>query len=598
MQILKYTMIAATISFLCACGSDNKPSTPSKPTPPPAAEALTGTSAIGAPILGQLEIIDASGKKYQLVTTKEGKFEQKALKQIKAPALLKVVGAAAGKSHVLYSLLLENQKQNGIANVTPLTQLVISRITAKSAADVYTNFEDYKADFTAEKVNEAQQELKSVLSTLLKAAKVDADFNFLSSKFDANYTEFDSVLDLLDITFLADKAIVTYKPDTQLSITLNYNENWGNKTLVDDSKQNEVAQTASFIAKADKILESMLIEQDSAKYKTYLHPDAKWYGETTPEGIWQQKEEIVGEETDAIEHYRDLSLLEVTGDQYLVAFTEHFQKSKFASGGRARAWFSKNAEGKIKFLGQKLDLPVNIALTTKLSIKANETDKTPTLAIGVNGFPNLNKCKAIPSKYDNVSWFVPGLKLVDIKDYISTFDTIEITGEGINDKLVIDKIYKEVKDGEITGCHLAASQVKQPWGALRSLVIDGYPVSGGIKDNANYTIKYMKNNEAVYVETLSIGKTHAEGDVLALPKMEKLDRDAGSFSYEWKPSSPLWIDTDIWVSDINSPGSQRFAVKKGETKVSSKSLDKIDFINHSMFDNYGRSISLQYSFAK
>lgn len=127
----KISVLAGLISLaLTGCGGGDSaptptpnnpdiPSTPLEPSKPVPSNSVKGTAATGAPILGELTLLDTNGDKLSYSVTKSGKFTFDK-SEIDTPAITKAVGAAAGGSHEVYSVIIEGQD---VANVTPLTQI-------------------------------------------------------------------------------------------------------------------------------------------------------------------------------------------------------------------------------------------------------------------------------------------------------------------------------------------------------------------------------------------------------------------------------------------------------------------------------------------
>ena len=214
--MIKRTTLAVAISSLLlgGCGGSSSPTPTVKPSPViPVAPAeqgqLIGTAATGAPIKGKLTLRAVDGASTEYTVQEQGAFAFDSVADLKTPALLKIVGGSGGQAHELYSVVLKEQLAAGVVNVTPLTQLLISHATGSAASKVFEAPENYSDSLTKEKLALAQTELKQVLAKLFEAAGVETDFDLLSSKFQANYTKADAVLDLLDIQFSDDQLQAT-----------------------------------------------------------------------------------------------------------------------------------------------------------------------------------------------------------------------------------------------------------------------------------------------------------------------------------------------------------------------------------------------------
>ncbi|UWZ99611.1 hypothetical protein [Vibrio splendidus] len=583
---------------LVGCGSsDEKHSTPPTPT------IVTGVAATGAPIYGEITVLDTNGTTQEYAAVEGGnfKFEKSS---IAAPAIVKAVGAAGGGSHEIYSLILTNHQEIGVSNITPFTHILISKITGKPADEVYSDFNTYKAELTIEALQSAQQELKQVLKPLLDGANIADDFDLISSEFEANYQDIDAILDLVDITISNIGATLTYKGDTDYSVTLAWNESWSNKSFHNGAVElgpEDVKEPLTYIVAADSILESMVMQETKDEYLKYVHEDAFWFGQPK-EGMFEQLKSMLPNETDPMNRYRDFVIQEVADDDsYQLAYTECYQDSPFATCGRAKAWFAKSSDGQIQFMGRKDKLPVSVSAIIKAGF-FNPHDRTQgNWAIEVDAFPDANTvCGKIPSDYDNTSWFAGIPKLVKISDYME-LETVTVSGDGIDGNINLDSIYKEVTNGKITGCHLVDSNYGEPRGVNSfmpySLVIDGYKVAPNsvINDNAKYEVTYKyKDGSPDTNEQISIGKGKQSSDDMSKYIAELTDSrtSSGDFYMSWTRESKLATDIDVWVQEVGQPGTQRVAVPEGKTSVSATTFQATLVT----FDEYGRSISVGYTF--
>lgn len=580
-----------TLALLAGCNSSSSQ----------APKVVIGTAATGAALFGQIDVSNGSQQK-NFLSDKKGKFQLGSLDDLELPAIVKAQGSAAGGSYTLYSLITEEQKQAGIVNATPFTQLVLSRITGVDAETIFANPTAYQSQFTVEKINNAQAELKSVLENLLKAAGINTnELDFFNSPFDADYTGIDAVLDMIEVDFSSSvQAVLTYKADRSLTATLVYSSNWNNQELVDDSvTPDAIKESLNMVAVADEILEQMVLAQDEINYKNYLHADAYWYGASFEE-IFEEKEKVIPSEQTKMDRFSDFNIIDVQSDSFLLGYTEVYEDSNFASGGRAKAWFKKDGN-EYKFLGQENSLPTNIALELKYKLQRDHTSNTDTesWALGINGFPSINVCENITLSTDNTGWFgtppvLEMLKDVKLKDN-SPFPYVKaiISGPGIED-VIIDSIYKEVNNGEITGCHLAASELKSSWHYPRSIVIEGVAVTSPelMLDNSEYIVTYYNlAGQEISSETLSISKGYDANTKSLLPQLQEARLDANDFYYSWLPAK-MTTSLDVWAYNEQSI---RLAVPSGQNFVESKSMTKRSGFDHALVDNYGRSLTIAHS---
>ena len=548
---MKKAILSVVITAtLVGCGSSSSDDSKSPPK-----TTVTGVAASGAPIYGEITVLDSLGdvQKYTAIEGGSFQFEKSS---IETPAIVKAVGAAGGGSHELYSIILKSHQEIGVSNITPFTNLLISKITQKPASEVYTDFDKYKAELTLEKLDSAQQELKLVLKPLLEGANISDDFDLVSSEFEANYQDIDAILDLVDITLSETEAKLTYKGDKDYSVTLAWSEDWSNKSFHNgavDLAPEDVEEPLTYIVAADNILEEMVMEQEEEAFLAYVHEDAFWYGQPK-EGIFEQFKYNLPNEKDPMNRYKDYVIQEVANDgSYLLAYTECYQDSPYATCGRAKAWFAKDSSDDIKFMGRKDNLPLSVSAIIKAGF-FNPNDRTQgNWAIEIGGFPDANTiCSKIPANFDNTSWFAGIPKLADISKYMD-LEAITISGDGIDGSINIDSIYKEVNGEKITGCHFVDSSYGyERWDGKfmpYSLVIDGYQVDSNavINDNTSYQVTYQYKDGSKEHEQISVGKGKQPGEDMSqyIAQITESRSGSGDFYMSWTRESKLTTDTDI-----------------------------------------------------
>ncbi|MCW8332112.1 lipoprotein [Photobacterium sp. SDRW27] len=613
---MKKIILAATIATLLAgCnGGDNNNNTapinpdvpatpvePSKPVPP--SNEFRGTAAAGSAIRGELTVIDSNANSMEYVTAENGKFSF--LKDdIVAPAMIKIEGAAGGSSHEVYSIVLDGKD---VANVTPLTELLISRVTGKQAKEVFDNFDLYQTELTPEALEEAQVELKSVINPLLVAAGVPADFDLIWSEFDANYRNIDSVLDLINIRTDENGATVEYKGDSGYFAELRFNENWKGKTLSKGGIEllpEDAAEAVTYVAKADLILESMAIEKNESEYLKVVHSGAFWYGQPA-ENMFEQKESMYPNETSEMNRFKDFAITDIEDDgSYLLAYTVCYEDSAFASCGREKAWFAMEA-GEIKFMGRKDDMPFNVS-TILIARQIQGNDNNPiTWSVEIDAFPDANTvCGIMPDEYNNTAWYAGVPQLGKLSDFT---DVEKVTLTGIGERTItMDSVYKEVSEsGTITACHLVDSSYgyKNWQGEFMpySLVIDGVKLDDDefISDNNKFLVEYFKKDSGNSNEEISIGKGMESDEAMSkyFAQLDRLVNEDGNFYMSWTRESQLVTDIDAWATEVGQFGSKRVPVINNANEVSTDKLDKLKSVYLASFDNHGRAISSGFHFS-
>lgn len=621
---MKKTTVALFVTALlsgCGNSSDNNTSTnpdasTGQETPavvlPSEAGHLIGTAATGAPITGLLKLVDAEGTEFEYSVHDAGQFDFDSMSNLKTPALLQIKGASGGRGHELYSVVLQEQLEARVVNITPLTQLLISHATGVKASEVFYAPQAYMANLTKEKLDTAQVELKAILSKLFSAAGVEAEFDLLSGQFEANYTEFDAVMDLLDIEFTETEAVITYRGDTSYQVTLLYGSQWNQELLPSSVSEDDLKESLTYLEKADAILEAMVLTQDKDQYMAYVHANASWFGESG-DGVWFYKESTMGNEVDAdMDRYRDLALLSVDKDnnRFEVGFTQRLEDSQYSSGSRLQAWFEEDDQGNIKFLGEETPLPISASLVMKMESydTASTAFASNSWRIEIDAFPSMADCEkftASPSGWEfGNQAFSSGLE--DLNKFMD-LDYVLITGPGFEQPFKLDKMFKMENqgEGELPSCHLASSQYQN------SPILSGYeinydpangPEGNPVPDNSEYTLAYFRNGETspFFEKTLNIGKGASDlKEVMPfLARKATMTLDAGGFEYSWSRESDLVTDADLWVYGRygHEGAGYRISIENGKTEASSDSLPLIGNVFHSAYDPYGRIITRGYLF--
>ncbi|WP_035060527.1 hypothetical protein [Andreprevotia chitinilytica] len=133
-------LIAVAIALalpLAGCGGGGGSSTTSSSAP--SASTLSGVAATGLPIIGAtVTIKDAAGTTATIQTGNDGSytFDTKTLSTLKLPLIIKVSGGTVGgqaNSVELYSV----STTGGIANITPLSHLLLASLTGQLPADFF-----------------------------------------------------------------------------------------------------------------------------------------------------------------------------------------------------------------------------------------------------------------------------------------------------------------------------------------------------------------------------------------------------------------------------------------------------------------------------
>ncbi|MBF0220251.1 MAG: hypothetical protein HQL49_12105 [Gammaproteobacteria bacterium] len=215
-KLLLSGLLAASFILLNACGSSDDSddssaatsSTPassdattpaaSTPTAPESTAAkmatISGTVAVGAPLVGTVQGVNAAGKTSDYATiNSDGSYTLTVAEG--APYMLKAT--SSDMMEILYSYA----EQAGVANITPLTNLAIYEAYDRGNLD--TLFAQWSADSNrpdSDEVSEAATNVAMNFQNEFSGEKIAAGYNFFTTQFAADGSGIDAVLDAIDIT--------------------------------------------------------------------------------------------------------------------------------------------------------------------------------------------------------------------------------------------------------------------------------------------------------------------------------------------------------------------------------------------------------------
>jgi len=180
-------------------------------------QTLSGTAAQGTAITNAIVTLkDRNGSKITVTTgTTDGKYTMDVTGKT-PPFLLQVPAKNGG---YLYSVATAS----GTANIHPFTDLIIRNWYKVQGSDVETDFGGTSALVkvpTATDINTIEAVIKSILSTnLASVGMTNANFNLLTSSFNADGTGFDKVLDNTNVAVSTAGAVTVTATDPTTGIT-------------------------------------------------------------------------------------------------------------------------------------------------------------------------------------------------------------------------------------------------------------------------------------------------------------------------------------------------------------------------------------------
>jgi hypothetical protein len=174
MFVLRNALIA-TLLLLAACGSDDPPSQTTADSP-----TLSGTATYDETIAaGDVNGKGASGPLRTAVNSSGTNQYSISLSQLTAPYMLRYSsGTRDGQQVYLYSVAT----QSGVANITPLTTLLIAQLTGQNPEAAYNSF-GAQTSVTGAQLQTAQAKVSAYLQTALGITVQAATSSFITTPF-------------------------------------------------------------------------------------------------------------------------------------------------------------------------------------------------------------------------------------------------------------------------------------------------------------------------------------------------------------------------------------------------------------------------------
>ncbi len=242
MNLRQKTLYAALLvsgSMLLAACNDDDPKSNNTPTAPVTqTESINGVAATGKAFVGQVEVVNAQGKKSEPVTVKaDGTFSVNVPKG--APYLIRAFNNNAAETLYSYAVAA------GYANVTQLTTAALYDANAKvDVAKLYADWAKQSTQLTAASVIQSAAEVVANLKSQMLAAGLTAaevnTLNVFNYPFQPTSTnKFDNLLDQVKLNYNCTQMAcdVNYVVNGQ-PFSWNYSINTSGIVINFDPKQN------------------------------------------------------------------------------------------------------------------------------------------------------------------------------------------------------------------------------------------------------------------------------------------------------------------------------------------------------------------------
>ncbi|MBU2643258.1 hypothetical protein KKI24_01015 [bacterium] len=177
----------------CRPNDDDDPPVPNK--------FITGTAAVGAPIVGIVNVKGVNGNTASAPIDSNGKFELD-VTALASPYILFARGTVNGESVELYSTGVAD-----VINITPITNFILANALDGDPAVSYGTWNT--ASLTEVALTEATVEVRTQLDPFLTAIGIDSATDLISTPFDIGDDGLDALLEIVDIDFHGDPTTTT-----------------------------------------------------------------------------------------------------------------------------------------------------------------------------------------------------------------------------------------------------------------------------------------------------------------------------------------------------------------------------------------------------
>jgi hypothetical protein len=207
---VKFTILAtATALAISGCGGGGGGGS-SNPATGGGGASLSGVAASGMPIVGTVQITDATGLQRSVNTDSAGRYSI-SLSGLTAPFVLLAEGTVGGRTVRYYAPAVTEDIGTNLVNITPLSDLMLANIAGNVAANCAASTACVAA-LTKAGIDTAKSNLAARLAPTLAALGLDAATDLLHISFTAgSHTGVDALLDVLNVTVDTATKIATIK---------------------------------------------------------------------------------------------------------------------------------------------------------------------------------------------------------------------------------------------------------------------------------------------------------------------------------------------------------------------------------------------------
>ena len=231
--------------------------------------SVSGVAATGSAISGTICLRDAAAHEI-CVATSDGHYNFN-VTGLTPPFILKAVWDDNGTPRALYSM----SAGNGTANISPLTQAIVTEAAAQAPASLYASPSQTTLSSAATNLSSATTKLLSALDPLLKQYVGSSSVDPITTPYQANHTGLDQFLDNTSFSFANNAMILTssvsgdllyHAPDTDID--------HGVSSLLWGSAEGQVAEDPSVAVDNNGNAVVLWSQYDSGTGR--YHVESKW----------------------------------------------------------------------------------------------------------------------------------------------------------------------------------------------------------------------------------------------------------------------------------------------------------------------------------
>lgn len=193
--------IFACTAILSIAGCGGGSSTPAGPDIPPVTKIISGTAAVGAPLVGTVTVKDALGVTRGPTPIGTNGTYSADVTGLTAPFVFRAAGSANGQTYIVHSVATAADV-DGKINITQLTDLVVANIAGQIAQNYFDKFElDSNASAASKDAVDAEvSKLRDKLLPVLMALGVEAGVDLLRTPFTPLASALDTALDAIQVS--------------------------------------------------------------------------------------------------------------------------------------------------------------------------------------------------------------------------------------------------------------------------------------------------------------------------------------------------------------------------------------------------------------